>query len=143
LARRRDPQDRPDWSPGVIVVQQFTPLRGPRDWAAEKAEDKDFVARFFAPPGTTCVDLYTVPSGKLLLVAECQVSNEFEGEAYLADTVRGTFWRLYMPEKSFLSVVFTKPKPVTAGATLRACFFAWAAEGIVTIALGCWEVSLE
>jgi len=144
--RKRNPQDRPDWSPGVIVVEQFVPILGPRDWAAEKALDKDFSMNVVVPTGGTYYELYTVPDGKLLLIAEWHVSTRFAG--YLRLLARFNWTRraladLTVEVGSVIAMVFTKPKRVNPDEVLEVYAYNEAAEARGAWSLGGWEIEFE
>jgi len=146
LFKKRNPQDRPDWTPGIIVVQQLVPVYGARDWWAEKAMDKDFSIQPIAPVGGARYDLYTVPTGKLLLIAEVHLStHDFEGlvnlRAYTAEYARYVSMAS-MKAGSSLAMVFTKPKRVTEGETLEAYTYGYVS-GRVSYSVGGWEITLE
>jgi len=145
LLKKRNPQDRPDWSPGVVVVQQFVPVYGARDWWAEKAKDKDFTAQWAAPPGGSTADLYTVPDGKLLLIAEVHKTSRIDGlmalRAYTAEYSR-YLSQAAVSVGSAIAMFFSKPKRVKAGETLEAYAYNVGAEDRVAFTIGGWEIEV-
>jgi len=145
LLKKRNPQDRPDWTPGVVVVRQFVPVYGARDWWAEKAKDKDWAILAWYPAGKTYTNLYTVPTGKLLLIAELHVSSEVDGGIYLR-AVTAVYERdivsILSKPGTRLAMVFSKPKRVTEGETLQLLVEAGVGAAASTN-IGGWEIELE
>jgi len=144
--RKRNPQDHPDWTPNVIVVKQLVPFYGARDWWAEKAKDKDFASLVYVPVGHVYQDLYTVPAGKLLLVAEEFLTSMFYGcielQAYTAEYTRN-ITRVAVDVRVNLGLVFTKPKRVTEGETLRLHYVNDGYADFASVNIGAWEVEVE
>jgi len=145
LLKKRNPQDRPDWTPGVVVVRQFVPMYGARDWWAEKAKDKDWVILAWYLAGKTYTDLYTVPTGKLLLIAELHVSSEVDGGIYLR-AVTAVYERdivaILSKPGTRPTMVFSKPKRVQEGETLQLLVEAGVGAAASTN-IGGWEIELE
>jgi len=146
LLKERNPQDRPDWSPGVVVVKQFVPVYGARDWWAEKAMDKDFAIYSYYDPGVTDTDLYTVPAGKLLLVAELHLISRITGEIYLR-AVTAEYARNVVAIRSDpvlqLAMVFSKPKRITEGETFQLRVVNLGTGDYASFNIGGWEITLE
>jgi len=115
----------PDWASGV------TPLR---DWSAFRGKDKTFIIRQWISAGTIWESgvLYTVPAGKMLLLADVVVGSFSVGELWIYKN-GSIIRRFILPEDATLPGLLTSPIRYDAGDEFKIAVAWLAADAMVLL----------